>query len=109
MSWTKNEERLLQEVQNNHAVTAKQNMDNKESFWNIRNDSESGIQEYGFETFQEMEEFLRKYINDEQIALILGAASIKEKALHYKKDHKVEKYVESSVDTGDIPDYVYVF
>ena len=108
MSWTKDEERLLQQVQKN-SVIENRDADVKESFWHVRNNEVDKIVEYGFETFQEVEEFLEKYIDDEQISLIIAAASIREKALHYKREHKVEKYVENSIDTGEIPDYVYIF
>ena len=109
MSWTKDEERLLQQVQKSPSAIENRDSGQGESFWHLRNDRGDGIEEYGFETFREIEAFLTDKTGDEDIARILAAAAIREKAVHYKKDHKIEKYEERSVDAGEIPDYVYVF
>lgn len=107
MSWTKDEERLLQYLSEQSECT--QNEMDRETYWEERDREEVGIEEYGFETFQEVQQFLLDYTEDSQIALIAGAAAIRGKAL-YHRENKAEECVNyKRITDGDIPDFVYIF
>lgn len=108
MSWTKDQERLLQWAALNQEPPRAENIGS--SGWRMRDCAGTGIREYGFDTLNEIKDFLEEFTEEREASLIIGAAAMKEKEIHYKKSPERSKTLEfEHIDNTGIPDYVYVF
>lgn len=108
MSWTKDEERLLQWAANHKEDL--RNSEELESYWKEKGNN-SGIEEYGFETFNEVFYYLEQNIRDKDAAKILSIASMKAKERPYKSDDGETRIGHKNLqsESGEISDFVYVF
>ena len=105
MSWTKEQERLQRWAEEKQQSL--RDTEEVQTYWKEKR-MEIGIEEYGFETYKEIQQFLEQYIEDKDVVRIIGVEAIKNKERTEKEREKIGLDDNANYG-GDLPDFVYIF